>query len=165
MDLDALGNIGDFVGGLAVVVTLIYLAYQIRQNGRHVEQALEVSRAQAVRETLINDWTLEVARDPDLARLYSRGLRDPEQLAENDLVRFLFLMGTAFATVEKCLLMHQRGLLTDERWNAQLRTLGMFLAQPGGTYYWKRFSSMHTSAFASVVEQVAPGIEASLPAA
>jgi hypothetical protein len=30
--LDELGNIGDFVGGLAVVVTLVYLALQIRQN-------------------------------------------------------------------------------------------------------------------------------------
>ena len=30
--LDELGNIGDFLGGLAVVVTLVYLALQIRQN-------------------------------------------------------------------------------------------------------------------------------------
>jgi len=30
--LDALGNLGDFLGGIGVVVTLIYLALQIRQN-------------------------------------------------------------------------------------------------------------------------------------
>ena len=30
--LDELGNIGEFVGGLGVVVTLVYLALQIRQN-------------------------------------------------------------------------------------------------------------------------------------
>ena len=30
--LENLGNIGDFVGGLGVVATLIYLAIQIRQN-------------------------------------------------------------------------------------------------------------------------------------
>ena len=30
--LDELGNIGDFVGGIAVVVTLVYLALQIRRN-------------------------------------------------------------------------------------------------------------------------------------
>jgi hypothetical protein len=32
VNLDALGNIGDFVGGIAVIATLIYLAVQVRQN-------------------------------------------------------------------------------------------------------------------------------------
>jgi hypothetical protein len=30
--IEDLGNIGDFLGGIAVVVTLIYVATQIRQN-------------------------------------------------------------------------------------------------------------------------------------
>ena len=34
MDLDALGNLGDFIGGIAVIVTLVYLANQIRQTPR-----------------------------------------------------------------------------------------------------------------------------------
>ena len=29
-----LGNVGDFVGGIGVIVTLIYLALQIRQNSQ-----------------------------------------------------------------------------------------------------------------------------------
>ncbi len=32
MDFDTLANIGEFVGGVFVIVTLIYLAYQVRQN-------------------------------------------------------------------------------------------------------------------------------------
>ncbi len=32
--LEALGNIGDFLGRLGVVITLLYLAAQIRQNTR-----------------------------------------------------------------------------------------------------------------------------------
>ncbi len=32
LNLEALGNVGDFLGGLGVVVTLAYLAIQIRQN-------------------------------------------------------------------------------------------------------------------------------------
>lgn len=30
--LEALGNLGDFIGGIAVVATLLYLAVQVRQN-------------------------------------------------------------------------------------------------------------------------------------
>jgi hypothetical protein len=29
---ETLGNLGDFIGGIAVVVTLVYLAIQVRQN-------------------------------------------------------------------------------------------------------------------------------------
>ena len=32
--LEALGNIGDFIGGIGVVITLAYLAVQIRHNTR-----------------------------------------------------------------------------------------------------------------------------------
>ena len=32
MDLETLGNLGDFISGIAVLVTLIYLANQVRRN-------------------------------------------------------------------------------------------------------------------------------------
>ncbi len=32
MDLTQLANLGEFIGGVAVVVTLVYLAAQVRQN-------------------------------------------------------------------------------------------------------------------------------------
>ena len=32
MSLEDLGNLGEFVGAIGVVVSLVYLAYQIRQN-------------------------------------------------------------------------------------------------------------------------------------
>ena len=41
--LDALGNIGDFLGGIGVVVTLLYLASQIRQNTRSLRASAHQS--------------------------------------------------------------------------------------------------------------------------
>ena len=39
MTLEALGNLGDLIGGIGVIVTLIYLAIQIRQNTIEVRNA------------------------------------------------------------------------------------------------------------------------------
>jgi hypothetical protein len=39
MDLESLALIGEFVGGTAVLITIIYLAYQSRQNRMLLEQA------------------------------------------------------------------------------------------------------------------------------
>ena len=41
MDISTLGAIGEFVGGIAVIVTLIYLAYQTRLNVRTHEQSVK----------------------------------------------------------------------------------------------------------------------------
>lgn len=45
MNLDALGNLGDFIGGVAVLATLIYLAFQIRQNTSSVQQSNRIATA------------------------------------------------------------------------------------------------------------------------
>ena len=46
--LDVLGNLGDFIGGIAVVVTLLYLALQVRQN-------TATNRVQTVQHLLTSD--------------------------------------------------------------------------------------------------------------
>ena len=63
--LDTLANVGEFLGGVAVIVTLIYLAIQTRANMR-------ASRAQA-----LSTWTTAAQLEkevlftnPDFARLY-----------------------------------------------------------------------------------------------
>ena len=38
MDIQTLGNLGEFIGSLAVLVTLVYLAVQTRQTVKTVRQ-------------------------------------------------------------------------------------------------------------------------------
>ena len=47
MDLTQLANLGEFIGGVAVLVTLVYLAIQVRSSGRDQRVA---SMRQATRE-------------------------------------------------------------------------------------------------------------------
>ncbi|MFT4562959.1 MAG: hypothetical protein ACI9BW_002710 [Gammaproteobacteria bacterium] len=48
MNWDALGAISELVGALAVVATLVYLAIQIRQNTKQIEENTSTVRASAV---------------------------------------------------------------------------------------------------------------------
>jgi hypothetical protein len=34
MDLETLGNLGEFISGIVVIISLVYLAMQVRQNTR-----------------------------------------------------------------------------------------------------------------------------------
>ena len=47
MTLQDLGSIGDFIGGIAVIITLLYLANQIRQNTNSVLGSVESERPES----------------------------------------------------------------------------------------------------------------------
>jgi hypothetical protein len=68
MDLTQLANLGEFIGGVAVLVTLVYLAAQIRQNTRSVQAS--------VVDSLVG---LEAFSDSRIAALATsiRSLRSP----------------------------------------------------------------------------------------
>ena len=48
MDLTQLANLGEFIGGAAVLVTLIYLAAQVRQSTKAQRQTNEHAKADAL---------------------------------------------------------------------------------------------------------------------
>ena len=66
-----LGNFGEFVGAIAVVATLVYLALQIRQNTRAMDDNREAVVAQSAREIdlFFAHFHFEIARDPELKRV------------------------------------------------------------------------------------------------
>ncbi len=75
MDLETLANLGEFLGGTAVVVSLIYLAVQIRQGNRQVEhntRSLEVSTYQAITSDL-NEFRALLITNTELGHIYLRG--------------------------------------------------------------------------------------------
>ena len=64
MTLTQLANIGEFVGGVAVLVTLVYLAVQVRANSRALQSAAAWNS-----ETLFGQANLGASQDPEYALL------------------------------------------------------------------------------------------------
>ncbi len=77
MNWEALGAIGETVGALGVIGTLVYLAVQIRQNTK----SLRASTYQAVLDSARSDNELVLVH-PHLERVYRVGRRDPTALTE-----------------------------------------------------------------------------------
>ena len=71
MNLNDLANLGQIIGALAVVISLFYVASQIRQNTNAVRSAT----AQSVHEHFAN-WYHLIAADAELSRIAANGLRD-----------------------------------------------------------------------------------------
>jgi len=98
--LEALGNIGDFLGGIGVVVTLIYLAGQIRQNTR----SIETSSFQAAQRDIAGLLDT-LSHDPELTRIFLDGNRDFESFSKEDRRRYAIFAASFLRRYET--LLHQ----------------------------------------------------------
>jgi hypothetical protein len=144
--LEALGNIGDFIGGIGVVVTLLYLVMQIRQNTRQIDHNSELVRGSAELDTarLMADWHGTVADSPELVRIWGAHMAGgAEALTAEDRARLVWLIAQYFTIVEGLYHQHLRGFLSLDSWIPYERTLSGLLrkALPA------QFISSPTSAF------------------
>jgi hypothetical protein len=69
MSLQDLGNLGEFIGALGVVVSLIYVAVQIRHNTRAVRDSAEKEMARDA-----SDFLSQITENAEVARIYRIGL-------------------------------------------------------------------------------------------
>ncbi len=102
MTLQDLSAIGEVVGSLAVVVSLIYLAHQIGQSSRQLEQNsrhIEASMYHATNDAFIR-WYALLAQDASLAELWRRMLADESSLTDDETVRVNSLVAMLFLSYE-----------------------------------------------------------------
>jgi len=79
---EAVGAIGEVVGALAVVITLIFLSFQLRQNTKSVRKAYRSQMA----ETVSN--CISVMQDPAFARIMVLAMNDASSLTPEDRLIF-----------------------------------------------------------------------------
>lgn len=151
MNAQVLGNIGNFIGGIAVVGSLIYLAVQVRQNSRHAQAGVEQARAQALREGMESDYVIDLARDENTVAIWLKDRRSFEDLDDVERARFSLLMGAMVGRYESNMLVHQQGSLADERWETQRSALGALLSDPGAQSWRELYSFHFTPSFRAVV--------------
>jgi hypothetical protein len=86
MDWDAIGAVGDFVGGVGVILTLGYLAVQIRQNTRAQRYDSHLKS-----RTMMAEFQ-KLQADPAMAGIWLRGMNDPQELSVEELWSFKNLL-------------------------------------------------------------------------
>lgn len=158
--LESLGNIGDFIGGIAVVVTLIYLARQIQHNTTTVEAATVQAASEAFAEILDT-----LAKDPELMNLYLSGCKDFDSLPSEDRMRYAFIMGMLLHRFEGFVSLQDRGLLPPGSWDGAISRLRESFALPGTLSWWQKGGGRFNSRLQQWVNDEIIGKPAKLPPA
>lgn len=91
--------IAEIIGGLAVLVSLIYLAWEVRQNTRQLEMNLVSERLMAFERTVeISNGMRELfITNAEVAGLFRRGLRSYNDLEKLERFRINMLFRNLFS--------------------------------------------------------------------
>ena len=131
MSFSDLAAIGSFVSGVAVLASLIFVGFQLRQNTQAVRAG--ASQAHSQNWQLI---TLPVIESGDFARIWRLGLDDIESLTDDERVRFYAFAGGTLRFFEGARLQWLHGQLDEEHWHNVEKTAIDFAAKPGFKAYW-----------------------------
>lgn len=128
---EAFGNVGDFIGGIGVVITLAYLALQIRQNSNSVKAA----SAQAVLGALTQSIA-SVASSSAASRVAILGQTDFDQLSEDEQLQFaLWLLGW-FRVFEQAHHQFSAGVLDPVQWKGHAAQIESTMQSPAVRRWW-----------------------------
>lgn len=120
MNWEAIGAIADIVGAAAVLATLIYLALQIRQNSRLINQQNEMARAQTIQvradsvAQLVALITGSEASVATWAKIMANQEITPTDLEPIEQTITASLLTALRANLENIYLQHREGFLPDD---------------------------------------------------
>jgi hypothetical protein len=115
-----------------VIASLIYLAFEIRQNTRAMRRAAtqEIHRS-------LNDQARCLVESPDLAALYFRASQRPQELTGEERFRFQFLLAYVFSNFELAIEYYREGLLGDEMIEGYVKGIRPLFENPLVVEWWE----------------------------
>jgi len=111
MTIQDLGAIGDLVGGIAVVVTLIYLAIQIRQNTKVNASLIRQNFYDATQQQM-----LHAVESPGFNELIHRGWSTDSSLTDGEQVQVWRHMQGVLMGYQGAFEQYQSGALPEKDW-------------------------------------------------
>jgi hypothetical protein len=148
---EAIGAVGEVAGAAGVIISLLYLAVQIRGDARAKRAATVHEQSAAFRDLL-----QILASDEELADVYLRGLREFGSINDSEFVRFSSTLGFMFRVFEESFYQWKEGNLDAHLWNGFEAPIADMLAYPGAREWWSTRSHWYSPQFRDFVgEKVA----------
>ena len=135
MNILELGAIGELVGGVAVIASLIYVGLQVRQNTR-------VMRGQAMAGLLVGQSSAETAiMGHDTAATFVKACESPADLTGEEIAKLWAYLNVVTMAGQHVHEMHSFGLATAEDRSAAIASIANWLSFPFGEVWWREFST------------------------
>ena len=144
----AIEGIASVAGAIGVVISIIFLIYEVRHNARAIEGATVQSLMTLEREVF--------GLLAENAELMTKGGANPSELTEVEQYQYERGVGTYFSLIYSAYMQHERELVEDEVWDAYLNALARHMQAPGFAEAWLRISVGYPKSFQDLIRERFP---------
>ena len=140
MTIDQMGSIGEVIGGIAVVISLVALTFQMRRNTKaiHAESARDAESTWAA-------FYLEIAKDVRLSNLATRLIRgeNVDKFDEDELSQVFYILRCIWSHLQSEYYLYREGSLEKEVWRRRANWFSGLIKIPivGGFFEEERRQS------------------------
>lgn len=139
---EAASAIAEWLGLAFILVSVGYLAVQVRQNTHTVRASTELETGRQW-----SDFHARVAHSPDMADIWDKGLTAPDNLTAGEKRKFIWLIAEYFFLVESLYRQRQLGFLGHDSWNQHQRAMAGLLVHPMIQSWWESGVSPYSPEF------------------
>ena len=147
MNIEIIANYAEIVGGIAVLISLLYVALEIRRNTRS-----SLSQTNMMAHESMANVSLEIAKNEQLSSLFRRGLLDFDKLDTEEKFQFLALMTSLYRRFENVFYQNKKGLLEKELWKGYSHSMTAYMNTDGGKAFWKYRKDNFSASFDAFLE-------------
>ena len=104
-------GVAEILSAVAVVVTLVFVATELRRNTKAIQSAAFQDLTDASTEYL-----LSIAADPEVSRIWAAGNRNPAELSAPDSVRYYLLARARWLRMQNVFSQWSKETVSDDDW-------------------------------------------------
>ena len=148
MTLGDLSSIGSFISGIAVMVSLVYLSLQIRQNTKHSQALIQQGRAARIADTALR--LAELRADDGLNDCFEGA----PKASEKDVARFLMAARAVFISAEDSFFQGEEGLLGPIAFESYKASVRAGMGSAGLAAAWLLTRDMYEPKFRTFMDEL-----------
>jgi hypothetical protein len=148
MNWEMISAVGQMLGAVGVIISIVYLAAQIRSQNEESRRA-----AMNVLTTHWSDLNRTLVEDRDFAALWIRALQSFDELDGPSKLRFGAHLGRFLRFADNLYLAVLDGMLDTRLWRGYERTLADTVAYPGFQIWWATRKHWHTDEFCALIDR------------
>jgi hypothetical protein len=147
MKLQDLASVAEIIGGVAVVISLIYVGIQVNDSTSAIRSAA-ASDATATMQS----WYIEMGTNRQASDVWFNAMTSDEPLAARDEFQFMMSMHVAILGMQNSYLLVKEGTLDPEFREAVATAIVAVKDLPGMARYWRQRRGFFHTEFAKYVD-------------
>jgi hypothetical protein len=149
MNLQSLAYVGEIIGTVVVILSLVYLGVQVRQN-------TEAQRTENFARALdrLAAFQSMLSTDSEISTIFSKGLADISNLTTQEKLRFNWVLYEAFGAFEFMFHAARKESIDREIWSRWSEAIAWYLTFPGVNTWWDVRPLPFTDSFTLFVDSL-----------